>query len=160
MPKRIEHKFDENGVELKWCGRCKQFKPLSEFAKHSGKWDGLQERCTSCRKQQYLDQGKETAKKYRKNNPELIKAIQRRSVIKSYGITEEDYTKMLEQQDHKCAICGTSDWGRPSPCIDHDHITGEVRALLCNRCNRVLGFVEDNPELVTKIFDYLKIHGK
>ena len=63
---------------------------------------------------------------------------------------------MLLKQDNKCAICGTSDWGRPSPCIDHNHRTGKVRALLCNRCNRVLGLAEDSPELLSKMLEYLK----
>lgn len=67
---------------------------------------------------------------------------------------------MLIKQNHKCAICGTTNWGRISPCIDHDHKTGKVRSLLCNRCNRTLGFIEDNPDLLIKMHDYLLLHGK
>ena len=42
--------------------------------------------------------------------------------------------------------------------LDHDHRTGKVRALLCNRCNRVLGLAEDSPELLSKMSNYLKEH--
>lgn len=154
--KRIEHKF-ENGIEFKWCGRCKQFKPISEFSKHSGKWDGLQERCNNCRHQQYQEQGKETQ---RNKDPEVKKKARRKSVIRSYGLELEDFENMLKIQNNRCAICGSEDWGKVSPSIDHDHKTGIVRALLCNRCNRTLGFLEDSPSLAMKMYKYLLNHGK
>lgn len=157
MPKRIEHKIDENGLELKWCGRCKQFKSLDSFAKHSGKWDGLQERCSECRHLQWQEQGKKT----RKSKPiEEKRAIHRRAVIRSYGMDVADFETMLKNQDYKCEICGSSNWGKPNPCIDHDHSTGLVRGLLCNRCNRTLGFVEDSVELLESMKKYLKKYGK
>lgn len=79
---------------------------------------------------------------------------------KSYGISEDEFNLMLQKQKGKCAICGTTDWGRPSPSIDHDHTTGKVRALLCNRCNRTLGLAEDSPELLIKMAEYLKNYGR
>jgi hypothetical protein len=63
---------------------------------------------------------------------------------------------MLKNQEGKCAICGTTEWGRPSPSIDHNHKTGKVRALLCNRCNRTLGLAEDSYELLLKMSNYIK----
>lgn len=65
---------------------------------------------------------------------------------------------MLEAQNYRCAICGTEDWGRPSPSIDHDHKTGKVRALLCNRCNRVLGLAEESAVLLEKMSKYIIKH--
>lgn len=150
--KRIEHKF-ENGEELKWCGRCKKWLPLNHFSVNKVKWDGLQERCNDCRKIHYSEVGKFT----RALPPLEIRRHRRRiQVIKSYGITEETFASMLEKQEGKCAICGTTNWGKPSPSIDHNHKTGKVRALLCNRCNRVLGLAEDSPELLSKMSNYLK----
>lgn len=153
--KRIEHRI-ENGEEKKWCGRCQRWLPLTHFSANRIKWDGLQERCDGCRKTHYSEVGKFT-----KTIPPLEVRRQRHriQVIKSYGITEEEFNSMLERQEGKCAICGTTDWGKPSPSIDHDHKTGKVRALLCNRCNRVLGLAEDSPELLSMMSDYLKKYG-
>jgi hypothetical protein len=62
-----------------------------------------------------------------------------------YGLTPDDYAEMISQQDNRCAICGTMEWGGKSgePHIDHDHITGEVRGLLCASCNYGLGCFKD-----------------
>ncbi|WP_406420059.1 endonuclease domain-containing protein [Streptomyces sp. NBC_01614] len=65
----------------------------------------------------------------------------RRSKLKTYGLSEEQYEAMLVQQGHVCAMCG----GRPSGqrlAIDHCHGSGRVRALLCSRCNLNLGIYE------------------
>lgn len=154
--KRIEHKF-ENGTEIKWCGRCKQWLPITSFARNTNKWDGLQERCRDCRKKHWDTVGKNT-----KTIPplEVRRKRSRTQVIKSYGISEDEFNSMLKKQMNKCAICGTTNWGRPSPSIDHDHITGKVRALLCNRCNRTLGLAEDSSELLFKMVKYLRNYGR
>lgn len=154
--KRIEH-IVENGTEKKWCGKCKSWLPLSCFSKNRVKWDGLQERCDNCRRLHWGKTGKYT----RTMVPLKIARIRRRTrLIKSYGLTNDEFDSMLEKQHYKCAICGTKDWGRLSPSIDHDHTTGKVRALLCNRCNRTLGLAEDSPQLLNKMIKYLKKHGK
>jgi hypothetical protein len=71
---------------------------------------------------------------------------------KRYGITLEDYDKLLKDQQGKCAIC------RRSPVrnrlhVDHDHRTLKVRGLLCTRCNGDLGWFE---KFSRRIADYLK----
>lgn len=76
-------------------------------------------------------------------------------LVKTYGITLDDYNRRLESQDGRCAIC------RRLPrkyvlCVDHDHKTGRIRGLLCIRCNRHLGAVGDNLERVMKFVEYLK----
>ena len=154
--KNTQHIVD-NGIEKKWCGKCKQWLPLSSFSKNKVKWDGLQERCDNCRKRHWQEIGKYT----KTIPPEEVRRYKHRlQLIRSYGITEEEFNRMLIKQEYKCAICGTSDWGRPSPSIDHDHKTGKVRALLCNRCNRVLGLAEDSPELISEMLKYLIAHEK
>lgn len=74
----------------------------------------------------------------------------------AYGITREEFNKLIELQNNKCAIClvdkptGKGDWH-----IDHDHITGKIRGLLCHHCNTGLGLFKDNVELLTKAQSYL-----
>lgn len=152
--KKLQHKI-ENGETLKWCGKCKKWLPLDNFAKNKIKWDGLQERCSNCRREHWENKGKYTRILPSK---EILKKKRRKWIINSYGITEEEYENLLKYQDNKCAICGTTDWGRPSPCIDHNHKTGEVRGLLCNRCNRTLGLANDSFDLLNLMVEYLKKH--
>lgn len=150
--KRKEH-IVENGIELKWCGRCKRWLPLTNFASNRAKWDGLQERCTECRKNHWSEVGQFTRTV---PSPDIRKHRHRVQTIKSYGITEEDFNIMLEKQENKCAICKDTDWGRFSPCIDHNHTTGKVRGLLCNRCNRVLGLVNESISTLKAMIKYLE----
>ena len=73
---------------------------------------------------------------------------------RKYGLTDETYLAMCEQQGGRCAIC--HEIGRLM--VDHDHDTGQVRELLCRRCNVVLGFLRDEPELAELIAAYLLRH--
>lgn len=91
--------------------------------------------------------------KYRKNNPDKIKDYKLR---KKYGITLEEYNKILNQQNSKCSICGThQDDLTKNLVVDHDHCTGKIRGLLCDKCNRGLGHFNDDIKLLRKAVNYL-----
>lgn len=69
---------------------------------------------------------------------------------------------MLRLQDGKCKICGIGlDFKSPQkmykPHVDHDHMTGYVRGILCLTCNTGLGMFADNPELLSKAINYLSL---
>ena len=74
-------------------------------------------------------------------------------ILRTYGITKEQYDEL--DKGH-CPIC-TRNWSPAvRPCVDHDHVTGDVRGLLCIWCNRrAVGRFRDH-ELVQRIVDYLK----
>ena len=76
-----------------------------------------------------------------------------------YGITLDDYNKMFNEQEGKCAICQRhQNELKKILYVDHDHKTGEVRGLLCKNCNVALGFYE---KYDTQIFEkYLKKYRK
>ena len=96
---------------------------------------------------------REIAKRHYYNNPKAIRA----GTLKRHGMTEADYQDMLASQNGKCAICGApheeEKWKRLA--IDHDHITGKNRGLLCNNCNHMLGCAKDCPEILTAGISYL-----
>lgn len=72
--------------------------------------------------------------------------------VKRYAkLNEWAYREMLEQQAGCCAICGSPD----PQAIDHDHVTGDVRGILCTRCNTGLGKFMDDPELLRVAAQYL-----
>lgn len=114
--------------------------------------------------------------RWRKNHPNKVKEIKRNTYLRHIGkysreailrkyknITREEYEKLLEYHNNKCGICNREETriarkdGTASPLsIDHDHKTGKIRGLLCNQCNRALGFFEDSISSLTNAIDYLK----
>jgi Autographiviridae endonuclease VII len=79
---------------------------------------------------------------------------QRKMVFKKvYGISLADYDVMFERQGGACAICKRTGL---TLCVDHCHLTGEVRGLLCIRCNSAIGFCSDDPALLQAAAAYLQ----
>lgn len=76
--------------------------------------------------------------------------------MKKYGMSMADFESLLAMQNGACAICS----GRPHSMllfhVDHDHVTGKVRGILCQRCNMSLGGFGDSADLLTKAISYLK----
>lgn len=86
---------------------------------------------------------------------------QRSHLQLTYGMTPEDYAERLEAQGHRCAICGTTEpRGKAADVfkVDHCHETGAVRGLLCDQCNRGLGFLGDDPDRLMAGVAYLLQH--
>jgi hypothetical protein len=85
----------------------------------------------------------------------------RRSNLKrGYGITPEDYQAMHDAQEGVCAICKCPASGKAKQSsrlvVDHNHVTGEVRGLLCLSCNRALGWFRDDREVLLAALQYLE----
>lgn len=76
---------------------------------------------------------------------------------KRYGIKIEDYNKILDNQNGKCAICErhVSDFNRLLA-VDHNHKTGKVRGLLCFSCNVAIGNFKDSIDILRKAVKYLE----
>lgn len=74
---------------------------------------------------------------------------------RKYGATTEEIESMFKQQSGKCAICGGQSSAGRRLSIDHDHETGQIRGLLCDKCNRGLGLFGDSPELMREAAAYL-----
>ena len=80
----------------------------------------------------------------------------RRSQLKYlYNITPEDCEFMFRAQQGLCKICHEPSLARNLD-VDHNHTTGQVRGLLCNRCNKVIGLLEEDSDLLSKAIEYLK----
>jgi hypothetical protein len=78
-----------------------------------------------------------------------------------YGITSEQYQKIIREQNYSCSICNTkfsNESKNTTAHIDHDHITNKVRGLLCGYCNCILGFSKDNTETLLNAIAYLTHH--
>lgn len=134
---------------------------------------------TSKRQEYYLknkERIKERATLWRLNNPEQAAAIQQkyRSTLKAqnkarsrgykykYGLTLEEYNRLETEQNNVCAICGNPETQLnvngeiKKLSVDHCHHTGEIRKLLCNSCNSLLGQCKDNIKILQNAIEYLK----
>ena len=69
----------------------------------------------------------------------------------NYQLSTKEYSELLASQKGKCLICKSS----RKLVVDHDHISGKVRGILCDHCNRGLGYFRDNPAFLTDAAKYL-----
>lgn len=95
---------------------------------------------------------------WRKKNPKRMARNNRKWHIKArYGISLDDYNEMFKAQNGCCAICGKHQSQHNHRLyVDHNHITGKVRALLCRNCNIGLGHFKDSPELLETAASYVR----
>jgi hypothetical protein len=92
------------------------------------------------------------AKDWGQANPDRRSLTERK---RKYKLTETQLEKLLELG--KCSCCGRLDNGDRDWCIDHDHVTGLVRGILCTHCNRGIGALGDNLEGALKAVQYLQV---
>ena len=130
---------------MKQCTKCDIEKSLSEFHKHNYRKDGYNSVCKICRisneKQRY------------NSDPERFKY---EKLKRKYGLTKAEHKSMIANQNKACAICQVV---MKKVCVDHNHISGNVRGLLCNECNRALGYFKDSLQVLQNAVDYLKSHS-
>ena len=130
------------------------------YRENKSKWPGRtrdqRDRYNATRREQY-----KTNEQYREKQKCLARSRtqeQRRGQLMSqYGLTNNDYARMLQEQNGKCAICGSEsgDKTRKHLYVDHCHKSGIVRGLLCCNCNHMLGKVKDDIEILKKAISYL-----
>jgi hypothetical protein len=135
--------------DRKICSACRADLPLTAFGKNRSAKDGLANQCLDCLK--------ESRRKWREANPGLHRA---RHMKNRYGIALDEYEAMVKLTGGRCPVCGQP----PSPVfeaafdLDHDHLTGKVRGLLCRPCNLALGGARDDPAILRALADYIEAH--
>jgi hypothetical protein len=166
-------------MQTKLCPKCGQHLPFDQFHSHKGKKHNLKSWCKTCdnakmaerRKNDPLwaDQRNANNSKYRKNNVEKVKEYKtgyeakpenrvrarERAYLRKYGLTIEQVSDMLKDQNHACKICDTALPTTTDARVDHDHQTGKVRGILCHPCNVALGLFKDSKENLAKAIRYL-----
>jgi Recombination endonuclease VII len=81
-----------------------------------------------------------------------------RHLISTFGITAAQYDAMLLEQHNGCALCSRPDLPTKRLAVDHDHVTGKIRALLCDRCNRGIGLMDEDTARLRAAADYIERH--
>lgn len=80
-----------------------------------------------------------------------------RMVQTTYGLAPGDYERLLASQGGRCAILGCRATGQTKRlAVDHNHVTGEVRGILCGPHNQLIGYNRDNPDTFRSLADYLE----
>jgi hypothetical protein len=110
----------------KACAACRVIKPIAEFREYNGKPYSY---CMQCHSE---------------------------SRLKQFGLTLADYVHLWARQRGLCAGCGATMTPGLHAHVDHNHGTGEVRALLCRGCNHAIGNALENPDTLRKLARYLE----
>lgn len=96
---------------------------------------------------------KETAKRWR-DAPENKKRSENARLKYRYGVTLEEKLRLMEAQEDRCAICRLEFESKPH--LDHCHRSGAIRGVLCDTCNRGIGYFKDQPEMLESAANYLR----
>lgn len=120
----------------KRCTKCLVYKTVDEFPIQSISSTGIRADCKEC----------------------AVKAERKRV----YGITSEEYAELLVKQDGVCAVCFRPETntfrGRIKQLsVDHNHLTGNIRGLLCSKCNTALGLLQENKLIIQSLIRYLNL---
>lgn len=143
-----EHAHNKAHGSPKTCVECK-----TEYKAHSSKY------CLPCRKNKWRNGAgaERPSNSARSRRNQMLKRV--------YGIAIEQVDALYASQDGKCAICEAH---KPSEfksmkhslVVDHDHVTGRVRGLLCQTCNSGMGQLRDSVDLLKKAIKYLERSNK
>lgn len=149
-------------MQSKICSKCKIEKPFSEYFKDTHREIGIRCRCKECCNLDTIEWREKNRSEYnnyaaawRAKNPNRQHAT---DIKRNYGLTIEQYNTMLIEQKCQCKICGKQhdpSVKRGRLYVDHDHKTGEVRALLCGACNSGIGYFNHDTEIILRAIKYL-----
>jgi hypothetical protein len=170
-------------VQTRRCSTCKEVKPLSDFpgvrnyycrscrSAYRRRWKEEhreQERETKARwTEANRDRARETFLAWKERNREHVRQVkfeyraqnidrQRKwNRFGFHGITEEIFLEMLAEQDYRCALC-RCEISESKSHIDHCHVSGLVRAVLCQGCNQGLGNFRENIDALERAIAYLQ----
>lgn len=151
----------------KQCSVCKIFKLTNQFHICKKRKDGIEYKCKKCKSEYnsnfYTGNIKhiEKTKEYNKRNQRKVRNC---DLLRDFGITIDEYEKMLTNQNNKCKICNKEETVKNKKtnklrmlCVDHCHKTGKIRGLLCNRCNSAIGLLYEDSTIINNCLKYLEI---
>lgn len=144
------------------CRGCKKTLPIEAFYPCST--NGRQSMCRACSKSGNIEwqaRNRDKVNAYKratraKNLAKFKEAELNGNLKFQYGITAADYKRMLEHGGGRCWACGDPPCDRHRLQVDHDHETGEIRGLLCRKCNSATGYAKDSAKRLRACADYLE----
>ncbi|SRR5258708_2337526 len=142
----------QDDTPQRYCRQCQAYKPITDFHNFATKY------APSLCKFHYREMRKNRKRDYALEYKKHGRAHGRINYLNYRHRTLEEYETSLNKQFGLCAICGKPPKQGRRLCIDHCHKSGVIRQLLCDACNHLLGCAQDDPEILRKAIDYLKLH--
>lgn len=121
------------------CSKCNEIKSVSDFWRNNTT-TGMYSACSYC-------------ELLRTRGNQIKNRTKDKEAAKRYNITLNEYDKLIKENCN-CQICGIE---LQNPHIDHDHITGKVRGVLCKKCNTGIGMLQDNVNILKNAISYLEL---
>lgn len=144
---------------MKRCAECREYLPISEFAIR--KAGGHYSYCWNCNARlssaRYYADHERLKARQREYHKRTGGAKSRRQNLSLYKMTPNEFEAMLTAQNGVCAVCFRPEMAkrRKNLAVDHNHHTGKVRGLLCDRCNLSLGLLRDDRTVLESAINYL-----
>lgn len=142
---------------MKTCPICNETKSFDSFSKARASSDKHCTYCKACnaaKSKEWYENNKERRKIYDKNREDELADTRYRN---KYGFSLSAYKHLFEKQNGVCAICKQTCTSHKNLSVDHDHITGTVRGLLCAHCNKALGLFRDSISNLENAIIYLSL---
>lgn len=157
--RRLTHK--ELQMEMRICSQCKRKLPVDQFFRDSSKPanGGRHYNCKKCKQA--------AVNKWRAKNPEKDATYKQVNRFRKAGVTT-DYNEMAALRERRAGLCESCDnkerviqhKSKKILSVDHDHVTGKLRGLVCSDCNHGIGAFMDDPNRMLRAIIYLMKHGK
>lgn len=152
-------------MDTKTCSKCREDLTVSSFYRDTTRKSGLYPQCKACAAKSKKDSDardpdraskrRKYVDRYRAKHPDRIKEADRKQNLRrKFGITVEEYDRLLGEQGGVCKICGREPGARLLA-VDHCHSSSRVRGLLCSSCNVALGMFADDVTRLRAAIDYL-----
>ena len=140
-------------IAMKRCVCGKARKPKRSYC----------DECLAARSREWRRKNPEKAKQavlsWQFRNPEKTITNNRKQNLKAnHGLSLEEYDELARSQGGKCALCHNINGSKRAPrlFVDHNHATGEIRGLLCSKCNFMIGQCDENPAILRAAICYLE----
>ena len=141
-------------MEVKKCNGCLIEKPVEDFYIHKIGSKGqprYKSRCKICINKKNLNNYyKESTEKRERRRQNATK----NHLVRKFGLTLDEFSAMILEQNNKCKTCGCE---LEKPQVDHNHITGKVRGLLCKPCNMSMGLLKENTQTLYNMISYINV---
>lgn len=146
---------------MKQCCTCKEVKTRASFFHQNNLWDKLTADCKDCRskRQRELRHIRIRTPSGKQNEREKCR---RESLGHKFRMTVAEYEQLHDAIGGLCEICGNPETtrgnGGTTKClaVDHCHVGGHIRGLLCGKCNKGIGMFKDDPKLMEKAAAYVR----
>jgi hypothetical protein len=139
---------------LRICSKCGDKKYVSKWYRPKEKNKKKKWVCSRCRDKKYIIKKE---KRHQNFKPGTREYRRDNFLMFMYGISLMDYNALVLSQNNRCKICGKHrDEQKNDLHVDHNHVTNEIRGLLCQDCNMALGYVHDNIDILLNAIRYLE----